>query len=148
MMVMSKMKRTFSECNLGSAEKLHDYIDFQKEAVKDEEPNFNREVVKSTIVMPNFFSKKAYALCVDKGILMDLEETAVINWCHSVRNLVPLNIRRDNNSLCHAVSVYIFGVHDKNHTIRQLLYARLFTEEQADGNFTDCSFTFLFHFSL
>ena len=136
-MPFKQMKRTFSECNLDSAQKLIDYVDYQKEAVKDEEPNFNREVVKSTIVMPIFFSKKAYALCVDRDILIDLEEAVVINWCHAIRNVVPLNIRRDNNSLCHAVSVYIFGVHDKNHTIRQLLYARLFTEEQDDGNFIE-----------
>ena len=57
-----------------------------------------------------------------------MERKRVINWFPNARNMLPLYTEDDGNSMAHSVSLYIFGIHDREHHLRQLIYQMMFMQ--------------------
>ena len=134
--------RTFSSSNLHAAKRIHEYISNQG---KSQSPAINlaREVTKSSMIIPTFkknvveqdgrLARYTLGLVADASALSILEEEHVINWCQHYRTLIPFNTDSDGNCLLHALSIYMWGVHDRNLSLRGFLHQRLQREGRPDG---------------
>nr|AGQ17408.1 A20-S [Branchiostoma belcheri tsingtauense] len=58
---------------------------------------------------------------IDRFVQKTLEEAKVLNWCRASRPLTPVQTTGDGNCLLHAVSQYMWGIHDRDLTLRRLL---------------------------
>lgn len=135
--------RTFSSSNLHASKRIHDYISNQNRP-QSTRMSLARDVTKSSMILPtlrkqstdpdNRLAHYTLGLVADTGVLRGLESEKVINWCQFSRTLIPLNTDSDGNCLLHAISVYIWGVHDRNLNLRRFLHQRLQEESKSDGN--------------
>ena len=137
--VNKKLIRTFSASNLGAARHIHEYIADQEKSLGDRPPALTREVTKSSMIIPSLqnmspdLRRLTLNMVIDTPTLHDLEMEKSINWCSSARNLVPLKTDGDGNCLMHALSLYIWGVHDRNLTIRRFIHRKLVLENRFEG---------------
>ncbi|XP_022294092.2 tumor necrosis factor alpha-induced protein 3-like isoform X3 [Crassostrea virginica] len=70
--------------------------------------------------------KHFYNLIVlDLDVKDDLQRSKVINWCRTSKKLCPIKTRGDGNCLLHAVSLFLWGVEDRDLLLRRLLYLTL-----------------------
>ncbi|KAI8481635.1 negative regulation of toll-like receptor 5 signaling pathway [Branchiostoma belcheri] len=58
---------------------------------------------------------------IDRFMQKTLEEAKVLNWCRVSRPLTPVQNTGDGNCLLHAVSQYMWGIHDRALVLRMLL---------------------------
>ena len=125
--------RTFSSSNHHASTEIHGYIASQQNP-RVREVNLAREVTKSSMIIPTFSKFKSHnrhlarytlGLTADANSLAVLEQDNIINWCPHARTLIPLNTDSDGNCLLHAVSMYIWGVHDRRLTLRNFLHQKL-----------------------
>ena len=121
-------KRTLSSTNGASTKTICDYIALQQESVQNKFPLLQRDVTKSTMVIPLQFSNDLLIFYIDEDVLKKLEQKKAINWCRYAQVLLPIWCEDDGNSLLHAISLYVFGVHDRNGTLRSLIYQMMFME--------------------
>ena len=122
------IRRTLSSSNVNATEEIHAFIKIQQDSLKDHVPQLNRDVTKSSMILPEQYKEDTLRLCVDLKHLKVLEDEYHVNWCTGCRLLLPLEVQDDGNSLLHSLSLYMFGVHDRKYVLRQLLYQRLFLE--------------------
>lgn len=137
-------KRTLSSCNIEASKKINEYVKFQQDAMREKIPNLNYDVTKPSMLIPKQFDAEDYKLFIDDDMLTSLTDQKLINWSSLCRSLIPVVTEEDaaKNSLWNAVSIYIFGVHDRKHVLRQLVYKRLFMEIEKDGKLC------CFHYTL
>jgi len=130
-----QLKRTLSSCNIEASKTINDYIKFQQDAMREKIPNLNYDVTKPSMLIPKQFDADDYKLFIDDDMLRSLTDQNLINWSSVCRSLIPVLTEEDvtKNSLWNAVSIYIFGVHDRKRVLRQLVYKRLFMEIEKDG---------------
>ena len=126
--VNSPLKRTLSSTNIDAARQIHEFIKIQQDACKDQVPSLNRDATKSSMILPEQYNSQTFKMCIDLRTLHVLESSMALNWCVNCRSLLPLQVDEDGNCLLHALSLYMFGVHDRHLVLRQLLYQRLFME--------------------
>jgi len=58
---------------------------------------------------------------LDRVMLNKLVGEKVINWSPKLAKLYPLRTQGDGNCLCHAIMVYLFGLHDHQLILRDVL---------------------------
>ena len=125
-------KKTLSSTDTESVKKIVQYMDTQHKSVMNKIPFLKKDPFKSTMVIPHQYTEQTLAVCTDQHALSNLEVTKVINWCPNSRTFVPLICEDDGNSLLHAISMYVFGVHDRKLIMRSLVYQMVFMDNQ-DG---------------
>ncbi|XP_062608829.1 tumor necrosis factor alpha-induced protein 3-like isoform X3 [Saccostrea cucullata] len=62
---------------------------------------------------------------LDLDVKDDLQRSKVINWCRTAKVLYPVKARADGNCLLHAVSLFLWGVEDRDLMLRRLVYLSL-----------------------
>ncbi len=138
-----KLYRTFSSSDVHASNRIHDYVSDQ-ERNQDITHNLTREVTKSSMIIPTFKKMLDYHpnlpgflinLLINTQILNAMEKTKLINWCGAARSLMPLDTDADGNCLLHAISLYIFGVHDRRLSLRRFVYRKLVAENRFQGRF-------------
>ncbi|XP_066283585.1 tumor necrosis factor alpha-induced protein 3-like isoform X2 [Branchiostoma lanceolatum] len=72
-------------------------------------------------LFPHNFQEDLNKQLFDRFMQKTLEEAKVLNWCRVSRPLTPVQTTGDGNCLLHAVSQYMWGVHDRDLTLRRLL---------------------------
>lgn len=136
-----KLQRSFSSSNLHATERIHEYVSKQ-ERHQGNTPDLKREVTKSSMIIPTFGSMRDYhpdlpvfllKLLVNIGTLKAIEQARLVNWCRAARSLVPLNTTADGNCLLHSISMYVFGVHDRQLNLRRFIYRKLMAENRFTG---------------
>lgn len=75
------------------------------------------------------FKKFYLTKIVDENTLDDLENENVINTNPTLAKLYPIITPADGNCLCHAVSLYVWGIPDTRNFLRKLLHVTLRTDE-------------------
>lgn len=124
------LKRTLSSANEKAAKCIYKYKYEQYLAQIDKVPVLNRDVIKSSMVIPLQYGIWQLLICTDEERLSYMQMERSINWCESARYLVPLITDMDGNCMLHSISTYIFGVQDKDQVFQKLLYQRLFMEKE------------------
>lgn len=127
-------RRTLSSADPNSAGKIQDFLIKLLESIKNKIPFLNKDACKSTMVIPQQYTNKILSVCCAMEILRLLEQQKVINWFSFTKTLVPMHCENDGNSLLHAVSLYVFGVHDRKLVLRNMVYQLLFMENPKYGN--------------
>ena len=72
---------------------------------------------------PQQFSQLVFNRIVNYGTQRALEEEKCLNWCTATSSLTPLYTMGDGNCLLHAASLAMWGVQDRECTLRKALYA-------------------------
>ncbi|XP_035685705.1 uncharacterized protein LOC118422293 [Branchiostoma floridae] len=72
-------------------------------------------------MFPLDFQEDLNKLLIDRFMQKTLEEAKVLNWCRVSRPLTPVPTTGDGNCLLHAVCQYMWGIHDRDLTLRRLL---------------------------
>ena len=137
--------RTFSMCDEMSTMHIREYIDAQEQNMYDRKPTLNREVTKSTMIIPSlkqqvvdpYQREFTLHMVADIEQLKSLEREKSVNWSNFTRNLVPLRTEKDGNDLLHSVCLYILGVHDRKFVFRRMLNRRLEMELGDGENYFD-----------
>jgi len=129
-----RLVRTFSSSNHHAASKIREYIASQ-DKMQALDVNLAKDVTKSSMIVPTLqkitrdgnerLAKYTISLAADIQSLGFLEKDHIINWCPHARTLIPFHTDSDGNCLMHAVSIYIWGVHDRSLTLRNLLHKKL-----------------------
>lgn len=122
-------KRTFSECNPAAHQEIVGFLATAFKNCKDRIPYLQRDFTKSSMILPTEYDEKSIRYVYDQSMLNFLEQRAVINWDQNIRAVLPIYAEDDGNSLAHSVSLYIFGIQDKEHHLRQLIYQMMFMQK-------------------
>ncbi|KAI8498491.1 negative regulation of toll-like receptor 5 signaling pathway [Branchiostoma belcheri] len=72
-------------------------------------------------LFPQNFQEILNKQLIDRFMQKTLEEAKVLNWCRVSRPLTPVQTTGDGNCLLHAVSQYMWGIHDRALALRRLL---------------------------
>ncbi|XP_078698868.1 uncharacterized protein LOC144926192 isoform X2 [Branchiostoma floridae x Branchiostoma belcheri] len=72
-------------------------------------------------LFPQNFQEILNKQLIDRFMQKTLEEAKVLNWCKVSRPLTPVQTTGDGNCLLHAVSQYMWGIHDRSLALRRLL---------------------------
>lgn len=112
------------------AERIHTNI---QEGIQTESEGFSilKAAPSSTFILPDlsdlsddikeFIDKDLF----QKSHLLALEKQKIINWKQELTKLRPLMTQGDGNCLMHAVSLGMFGVHDRQLHLRNALHQSL-----------------------
>ena len=129
-----RVVRTFSSSNIHAATQIHEYIASQ-DRMQALDVNLAKDVTKSSMIVPTLkkiilddkerLAKYTISLAADVESLTFLERSRIINWCPHARALIPFNTDSDGNCLMHALSIYIWGVHDRLLSLRGFLHKML-----------------------
>lgn len=122
-------KRTFSECNQDAYQQIVGFLATAFKSCKDRIPYLERDFTKSSMILPTEYDDKVIKYVYDGPMLNLLEQSRIINWSRNIRAVIPIYAEDDGNSLAHAVSLYIFGIQDKEHHLRQLTYQMMFMQK-------------------
>lgn len=87
------------------------------------------EEIPSTKNCSADLKKYYYSKVVDEIVRENLEEERVINTNPQLAEFYPIKTPTDGNCLCHAVSLYLWGIPDRNRFLRQILYITMVTDE-------------------
>ena len=121
-------KRTFSECDPDARQQIVGFLAKAFNSCKDKIPYLERDFTKSSMILPTEYDYKVIKYVYDGLTLNFLEQNGVINWNRNIRAVLPIHADDDGNSLAHSVSLYIFGIEDKEHHLRQLTYQMMFMQ--------------------
>ena len=122
-------KRTFSECDPVAHQQIVGFLVTAFNSCKDKIPFLERDFTKSSMILPTEYNNAVIPYVYEKPMLDVLERKGVINWNRNIRALLTMFADDDGNSLAHSVSLYIFGIQDKEHHLRQLIYQMMFMQK-------------------
>jgi len=115
-------------------EKMQDEIEGRDGSSED---SFFRAAPESTFILPDLSHLSTeLRVFIEKDLFqqshnMALEKRKLTNWHKDLTELRPLMTQGDGNCLMHAVSLGMFGVHDRQLNLRKALY-RALTEKTAE----------------
>ena len=126
-------KRTFGECDTAVCQQIIGFLVTAFNSCKDKIPYLERDFTKPSMILPLQFNNDVIPYVYEPIMLDVLENNFVINWSRIIRSLLPMYAEDDGNSLAHSVSLYIFGIQDKGHHLRQLTYQMMFMQKPKEG---------------
>jgi len=131
-------ERSISLNDLDSAVRVREHV--QSDIVTpedDKKHSYFKTCSRYTFVVKSFeglvidFKKFLYNYLMDFVVFRELEECRRLNWCEGVYPMVPLLTMGDGNCLMHAVSLSMWAVSDRYHTLRKLVYNALIEDNQS-----------------
>eukprot|EP00794_Sanderia_malayensis_P010488 gene10488-11587_t len=131
----SRLQRSFSSSNLHATQSIHQFISKQ-----ELHQGLKSEVTKSSMIIPTFDGLRKWNRNLPEfvmNLLVNIDvlnsKGRLVNWCRGARSLVPLNTDADGNCLLHSISIYVFGVHDRELNLRRFIYQKLMAENRSTG---------------
>ncbi|XP_066914810.1 uncharacterized protein [Clytia hemisphaerica] len=130
---MDNRKTTFDKCDKDACRNMQEII-FRAFTTSGYQHFMDAKFTSSTIMLPHGFTNNLIKYISDYSLLRSMEKKSAINWNPNVKPLLPVYVEDDGNSLIHSVSVYIFGLQDKAHILRQAIF-QIMNMESRDGDY-------------
>lgn len=137
---MSKRVRRFSQGSPIISSYIRDIVNKDKRHIDGDEKKmpYLEKLSCFSLVIPEDGAVKIDKTLEDDPFLTDrkmktaLEESKLINWCPGIKRLIPLSVTIDGNTLCHSTSVALWGIHDRELTLRGLIHKALQSDHQKE----------------
>lgn len=114
------------------AERIHKQVaEGMEHQTDDEDWSIFKAAPQNTFILPDLSSlsedmkKFIHKDLFQTSHLTSLESRKIINWSKELTTLIPLLTQGDGNCLMHAVSLGMFGIHDRQLVLRKALFHAL-----------------------
>ena len=117
----SKNKAIFDKCDEEACRNVQEIV-LRAFNTSQHQHFMDTRFTSSTVMIEQGFTNNLIKYICNDSILRALEQKSAIHWNPYIKTMLPVFVEDDGNSLIHSVSVYIFGLQDKAHILRQAIF--------------------------